>query len=64
MGLGGVETEEGVGVGLPCHGQSVDQGQFQTKLFQAPKEMRTPRTTCLLPHEAVYCKLYCSVSSP
>lgn len=39
---------------LPCHGQFVDQGPSHTELFQAPKEMRTPRTTRLLPHEAVY----------
>lgn len=45
-------------MGPRCHGQSVDQGQFQTKLSQAPKETRTRRTTCLLPHKAVYCKLF------
>ena len=39
---------------IGAHGQFMNQSQFQTKLPEAPKEMKTPKAMCLLHHEAVY----------
>ena len=39
-----------------AQGKAVDQGQFQTKLSEALKEMQTPKTMCLLNRESVYSK--------
>lgn len=41
---------------IGAHGQFMEQSQFQTKLSEAPKEMKTPKAWGLLHHEAFYSK--------